>query len=517
MPPSSLKSSESREGLDIAHARDKGGLLPVFVIAAAVSLLHLLTNNQYGFHRDELQFLSDARHMDWGFVAYPPVTPLIERISLALFGVSIVWLRLASVLAQAAAIVLTGLIARELGGNRLAQAAAALAVALSVLPLFEGTEFQYSSFDYLWWVLAAYLIVRLLNSNNPRWWLPIGAAVGIGLETKYTMAFYVAGILVGLILTPARRFLKTSWFWIGCATALAIFLPNLLWQVRHDFISLHFLQHIHARDVRQGRAKGFIPQQFWLCANACAAPLWLGGLGYLLFGRNGQRYRMLAWMYLVPLTLFFFMKARGYYLAAAYPMLFAAGAVIGEKWLASISRFRSATLKVVFFAGLAACGLWAILLIVPLWPMDSPRNPALSRNGDLREEIGWDDLVQAVAKTRDQLNSEERAGYGIVVGNYGEEGAIEILGGKFGLPQPISMTNSGWLRGYPEPPPTTLIVVGFDREDADRAFQSCRLAGQAGNRLGIHNEEADYHPDIFVCGPPKLPWPEFWRKYIAYG
>src|ERR1019366_9854761 len=187
--------------------RSSAGTTAVIGIAFAIAVVHLLTNGRYGFHRDELQTLSDARHLDWGFVAYPPLTPFLERIGLDLFGVSLVGLRLFAVIAQALAIVITGLMAGELGGGRLAQVAAALSVALSPLPLFEGTEFQYTIFDYLWWVLVAYFIIRLLKTGNPRWWLAIGAVVGVGLMTKYTMLFFVAGILVGLLLTPARRFL----------------------------------------------------------------------------------------------------------------------------------------------------------------------------------------------------------------------------------------------------------------------------------------------------------------------
>src|SRR5690348_6810033 len=270
-------------------------------IALAIALVHLLTNSRYGFHRDELQTLSDALHLDWGFVAYPPLTPFVERISLDIFGVSLVGLRLFSVIAQAAAIVVTGLIARELGGGRFAQITAALAVALSPLPLFEGTEFQYSSFDYLWWVLIAYFFVRLLKTENPRWWLAIGATVGLGFQTKYTMGFYVAGILGGMLLTRARRFFLSPWFWGGSAMAALIFLPNVIWQVRHGFISLHFLQHIHARDVGEGRANGFVRDQFLICANLFAAPLWIAGV--LAFLRD-SRFRMLAWVYLIPLALF---------------------------------------------------------------------------------------------------------------------------------------------------------------------------------------------------------------------
>src|ERR1035441_4997243 len=168
----SVAAVEMDKNADALHARPKAETVLLLAIAAAVTLAHLLTNGRYGFHRDELQFLSDARHLDWGFVAYPPLTPFVERIGLELFGLSMVGLRLFSVLAQAAAIVVTGLMARELGGGRLAQGTAALAVALSPLPLFEGTEFQYTTFDYLWWVLIAYFTIRLLRTENPRWWLP---------------------------------------------------------------------------------------------------------------------------------------------------------------------------------------------------------------------------------------------------------------------------------------------------------------------------------------------------------
>ena len=511
--------------LGAAHAMGNGGdqgsdgesrkdTLALLAIAGAMIAVHLLTNGRYGFHRDELQVLSDARHLDWGFVPYPPLTPFVERIGLTLFGLSMVGLRLFSVLANATAILVTGKIARELGGGRLAQVTAALSVALSGLPMFEGTEFQYTTFDYLWWVLIAYFVIRLLKTENPRWWLAIGATIGIGFLTKYTMAFYVSGIVGGVVLTRARRYLASGWLWAGVTLALLVFLPNLIWQVRHDFISLHFLQHIHKRDVRQGRADGFFAEQFWVCANTAAAPLWIAGLiGYL----RDRRFRMLAFMYLIPLALFVAGKGRGYYLGAAYPMLMAMGAVMGERWLASMSRWPRRGLEALFFAGLAVCGGYMAAIVLPLAPSGALRNFALQNNGDLREEIGWDELVKNVASIRDSLPGEQQEHFGIVVGNYGEQGAIEILGPAYHLPPPISGTNSAWLRGYPEPPPPTLIVVGHSQKYVDRMFTSCRWAGHNGNSLGIQNEESEDYPDIFVCGAPKLPWPEFWKEYQAFG
>jgi hypothetical protein len=490
----------------------RADMLALVGIAAVVAVIHLLTNNRYGFHRDELQFLSDARHLNWGFVAYPPLTPLVERIGLEIFGVSLVGLRLFSVIAQALAIVVTGLMARELGGGRLAQVTAALVVATSGLPVFEGTEFQYSTFDYLWWTLIAYFVIRLLKTEDPRWWMAIGASVGIGLLTKYTICFFIAGILGGMLLTGARRFFLSGWFWGGVGVALLIFLPNFLWQVRHGFISVHFLQHIHARDVAQGRAHGFLRDQFIICTNLFAAPLWIAGLIYFL---RDRRYRMLGWMYVIPLVLFFVGNGRGYYLAAAYPMLFAMGAVAGERWLASLKKPWKRVVEGVFFTGLAAWGLFVYALIVPLAASGPLRQFALKNNGDLREELGWNELVMKVAGIRDSLPAEQRASVGVFTANYGEQGAVEILGPKYGLPMPISSTNSAWLRGYPAVPPTTLIVLGFSRARAEQAFTSCQLAARVVTPDGFDNEENG--GSIYVCGPPRLPWPEFWKQWQAFG
>jgi 4-amino-4-deoxy-L-arabinose transferase-like glycosyltransferase len=500
--------------LEQIDKRARTNTAALLAIAGAVMLLHVLTDNRYGFHRDELQVLSDARHLDWGFVAYPPFTPFVERIGLSIFGLSLVGLRLFSVIAQGAAIVVSGLMARELGGGRLAQITAALAVALSGLPMFEGTEFQYTTFDYLWWVLIAYFLIRLLNTDNPRWWLAIGAVVGLGLMTKYTMAFFVAGITGGLVLTRARRFFASGWLWAGAGLALLIFLPNLIWQARHGFISLHFLQHIHVRDVGEGRANGFVRDQFIICANLFAAPLWIAGLIFFL---RDRRYRMLAWMYLIPLALFVIGKGRGYYLAGGYPMLIAMGATAGEHWVSALPRLWRRTVEAVFFTGLAAYGLFVIAIIVPVASSGPLKDFALKNNGDLREEIGWDELVRTVAGIRDSLLPEQRENVGVIVGNYGEQGAIEMLGAAYHLPLPISGTNSAWFRSYPAQPPSTLIVVGWSSKGADATFISCRLAGHNDNSLGIRNEESEYHPDIFVCGGPRLPWPEFWKEFQRFG
>lgn len=486
----------------------------VAVIAIAIAVAHLLTNGRYGFHRDELQTLSDALHLDWGYVAYPPLTPFVERIAMALFGISTVGLRLFSVIAQSAAIFATGMMARELGGNRWAQVAAALATAVAPLALFEGTEFQYTTFDYLWWVLIAYFVIRLLKTEDPRWCLAIGALIGLGLLTKYTMAFYAGGIVLGLLLTKARKYTVTRWFWVGVGLAFLIFLPNLIWQFRHHLISLQFLQHIHKRDVGEGRAEGYWAGQFFLCANRYSLPLWIAGLfGFL----RSSRYRMLLWMWLFPVAFFWLSKGRQYYPGAAYPMLFAMGAVTIAGWLARLPRFWPSALWTVYLLALLGWGVRASVVILPWQSSGWLKDFALRNNGDLREEIGWENLVRSVANIRDGLTAQEKQNLGVVVGNYGEGGAITILGAEYRLPPAIQLTNSGWLREYPVPPPDTLIVAGWTQQQLEEAFTQCRVAGHNGNTIGVKNEESEEHPDIYVCGPPKQGWVEFWRTHQRFG
>jgi 4-amino-4-deoxy-L-arabinose transferase-like glycosyltransferase len=483
-------------------------------IALATVVLHVLTGNRYGFQRDELATLEDARHLAWGFVAYPPVTPFFARISLALFGTSLVGFRVFAFIAQAAAVVLTGLMARQLGGRRGAQLVAA--VASVPFCLGGGALMQYVSFDYLSWVLVAYFAVRLLASGNPRWWMAIGAAIGFGMMSKYSMPFFVAGLAAGVFLTDARRYLRTKWMWYGAGIALLIFLPNLIWQVRHDFVSIDFLRHIHARAVSIGRTQNFLPQQLEM--TLFAIPLWVAGLYFYFRSRDGRKFRVLGWMYVVPLLLFMIAKGRGYYLAGAYPMLYAAGSVWGERWLASLSFRLAKAVRVVAWAALAANIVVIGALFLPIAPVNSRWfKAALKVNGDFAEELGWPELVETVAKVRDSLPPQERQFTGILAANYGEAGAVNLWGPRYGLPRAISGINSFWQRGYGDPPPQTLIVLGLSREFVDRTFVSCEVVAHTWNRYGVMNEETRNHSDIFVCRGLRRPWPEFWMDFRYYG
>ncbi|BAN26879.1 glycosyltransferase family 39 protein [Caballeronia insecticola] len=495
-----------------------GDLAVLVLWAAALVLLHAVTNGRYGFHRDELSTLEDARSLAWGYVGVPPVTPFLARVATVLSGPSLVGLRLLSSVAMGIALVLTGLMARDMGGGRHAQIAAALAAAISSVALSAGSLFQYVSLDYLCWVAAACCTIRVLSSGDARWCLGIGVAVGLGLLTKYTMSFLALGIVVGLALTPARRYGRSPWLWAGVVVACVIVAPHLIWQIRHDFISLDFLRSIHDRDIRLGRTNGFLTGQFWIATNPFTVPLWLAGLYFLFFTDDGKRFRPIGWMYFVALALFVIARGRDYYMTPAYPMLLAAGAVWGERRAAAWTARRARMVRGCVCLLLATGGVLGAAPVLPVAPLGSAwwRFADAINGGNFNEELGWPELAQAVARVRDALPADQRAGVGILAADSAQAAAIALYGASFGLPHAISGTNTNWFRGYGDVPPKPLIVVGFPRGFVEREFVSCRIAGRADNPLGIENS-AMRQRDVYLCDGPRLPWPQFWRQLQHFG
>lgn len=473
----------------------------LLLLAALKLAFHVSTNGHYGFHRDELATLDDARHLAWGFVAYPPLTPFFGRLSLMLFGTSLAGFRFFAALAQSVAFVVTGLMAKRLGASGGALIAA-FAAAIAPISLAASSLMQYVSFDYLWYVLLAYFVVRLADDGDSRWWLAIGAAIGLGVLTKYTVAFYVAGLAAGVLLTPLRAHLRSKWLWLGALLALVIALPNLIWQVRHDYISFEFLQFIHARDVRIGRTDGFLTQQFYIASSLVTVPLWLYGL-YVVF--RDRRFRILGWMFVGTMLLFVLAKARGYYSGPLYPMLLAAGAARLPR---SRVVYAVATVLLVVFGALSA------RVCLPLSPINSK---SFAMNGDFVEEIGWPELTREVARIWNTIPPSERPHTGIYCGNYGEAGAIDLYGPAYGLPAVISGINSYWLRGPGNPPPSTLIIVGSSREQLEQRFDSVLLVGHVTNPYGVRNEETEKHPDIFLCRGMRAPIEQVWPKVRSFG
>ena len=493
----------------------KTGMAGVWTIALGTIVVHIATGWRYGFNRDELMALEDARHLAWGYVQYPPMTAFFGWIALRSFGTSLVGFRFFAALAQALALVLTGLMAKQLAGGKWAQMVAAGAGVPFCLG--GGALMQYISFDYVCWVLVAYGIVRVLSTNAERkaqteqWWVVVGIGIGLGMLAKYTMGLLVAGVVVGVLATQARRFLRSGWLWLAVLVSLAIWSPNLWWQWQREFPSLDFLRFLHARDVSSGVTDGFLVGQLEL--TLLAFPLAVAGLWFYFFTGEGKPYRALGWMYVVPLVLLVVMRGRDYYLAPAYPMLYAAGAVLLEQKSRDTTNHARKWLRKWLPAMLVADAVIAGCVALPIMPVNSRWwNMAAQVDTVLPEELGWEELTETVAHIRDGLPETDRARLGILARNYGEMGALNLYGEKYRLPRAISGVNSSWERGYGNPPPETVIAVGYSREFLEQHFASCELAGHPWNRYGVENEERIEDPDIFVCRGIKEDWKDFWNK-----
>ena len=474
-------------------------------------LLHILFNGQYDFHRDELDFIMNARQLDWGYVSYPPITPFFARLGLEIFGESLRGLRVIPAIAQGIVMVLAGLMARDMGGKRSAQIMAAIAVFITPMSLMGGTLIMYFTFDYLWWVLTAFFVVRLTVTADARYWLGIGAAIGLGMMTKYTMIFWVTGLVVAVLVTDARKYLRSKWLYFGATLALLIFLPNMIWQIQHDFISLRYLTAIHARDIQWGRAEGFWLDQFYQSTNPFTLPLWAVGLVTCLFATSMKRFRILGWMFVVTFFLFLINRGRGYYIGPAYVMLLAAGAAWIENWL-DTRPVTTRRLGAGLLWGLLAIGGVAFFILVkPIAPINSPLWDFTSRlNPEIVEMVGWQDLTKQVADIYRTIPENEKPRTVIVAANYGEAGALDLYGKQYDLPRIVSGANSLWYRGYTDFQPEAVIMVGFEGSYQGQVFKSCKYSGTVANSYGVKNEESTRHNGLYLCRGMMKTWSELW-------
>lgn len=482
------------------------------IFATVLLAVHFYTGDGYGFHRDELQFLDDARHLAWGFVAYPPLTAFSGRIAITLFGISPQVFRLPAALVNAVSLVVGGLIARELGGGRLAQFTTLFAMIPAALAF--SSVLQYNTFDMLAWLLMVLFTARVLSAGDERNWIGVGVGLGLGVLSKYSIAMPVFSLLLALVASPsARAHLRSRWLWYGALVAAVIAAPNLIWLVRHHFITLKMESYIHARDVRQGRAAGFYSDQIRL--TLLALPLAVAGMISLL---RSARFRLLSAFYIGPFVLFALAKGRGYYLMPAYPVLYAAGGVVLERALSGRARaLRITVCSVVFTAMLtdAALLVWAYL---PVWRVGSPGwNWQMSHSSDMQDEVGWPELVAQIAAVRDRLPPEDRRSLGVLANNYGEAGALALYGPQHNLPIPISSVNTFHDRGYGSFEPETVIVAGSTLEDQLKNFKTCVVAAEVHIPYGVRNEESVYHPVILVCHHLRLPWPLVWSRSQQFG
>lgn len=473
-------------------------------------LLHLYTSGSYGYFRDELYFIACGRHLDWGYVDHPPLVALYARFG-ELLGPSLRGFRFLAVVAGAMRIVLTGLLTARLGGGRAAQALACTAVFLAPIYLGMDSILSMNAFEHLFWLACILVVVEIANGGSEKLWLLFGALAGLGLQNKHSMVFLGVALVVAMLLTPMRRSLLRQWIYLGGALALLIFLPNLIWQIQHDFPTLELLRNVKesGKNVVLDPVSFLIQQGMML--NPFSAPLWLSGLAALFLSR---RYRVLGWTYLIVLAVMIRLEAKDYYLAPVYPMLFAAGAVL-------VTRRRLAYAAVL---GLIVIGgLISAPLVLPLFPPEQylsyqralgikPQATEVSHTSEMpqlfADQFGWEETVRKVARYYHSLPPEERKKTAIFCGNYGEAGAIDFYGPKYGLPPAISGHQNYFLwgpRGYTG---ESVILVDDDPDPDYELWQSLTKVDDRFHPYAMPYENAP----IFHGRGLKEPLPELWPK-----
>ena len=484
---------------------------PVLAAAALLVALELMVAARYGFHRDELYFLACARHLAWGYVDQPPLVPAVARLSTALFGPSVVGLRVLPALAGGVAVLLTALTARELGGGRRAQGLAALAAATSAEMLATLHLLSTAAFDLFFWVMITFLVVRLVRTGDQRMWLAVGAATGVGLLNKYNVAFLVAGVVFGLLAGGHARVLRGGWPWAGAALALAIWSPNLVWNAQHHWAALAMLRSLHKENASLGASLSFIPAQL-IIVGPVLVVFWLGGLRWLYRNALG---RPLGLAYGALVVLDTLSGAKSYYLGGMYFALFAAGGVWVERRLSG-RHHPHATRRL---AARMVVGAAVVLpLALPVLPVGAQAHSGWEGNinKDLSATVGWQRVVRQVAGVASTLTPTERAHLVVFTGDYGAAGAVDLYGHRYGLPHAISGHNNYWWWGPGTATDgTTTIAVNLDRTYLQTIFAEVTPAGTVDTGHGIWTEERG--DPIWICRHQKIPWALAWPNARHYG
>ncbi len=493
---------------------------------------HLATSWRYGYFRDELYFIACSKHLAWGYVDQPPLVAFAAWLSSA-FGYNLIALRLLPAIAAALTVWLAARIARELGGGTFAQAFAALATLFLPAYLLLGNTLTTTSFEPLSWTLVAYLLIRLVNTRDTRYWLPVGAAFAFGMYGKYSMLLLAASMLTGLLCTRERRLLMSWWFAAGAGLAAAAIAPNIAWQASHgwpfievvrgDFAHRHAFQTGLTLEYKNfvQNALAFIIEQA-VYTNPIAVPVWLAGLGVFAVSNVYRRYRFISIAYAVLLLLAIWLEAKGYYIIGIYAVLLAAGSIVLERVLV---RGASRGFAVAVFL---AVTLPFVPLSLPVLPIDTliaytrmlhltgqDATPPRLIQPLYAEEFGWDELAQHVARVYDGLPPAVRARTAIFADTYGDAGGLDFYGPRYGLPPVISAQNTYYLWGTRGYDGRTLIVVGATQANVIRGlYRNMRLVATYGNP---YKWVVEGPTPIYLCTDPIAPLPMLWPRLRWYG
>jgi len=505
------------------NSRQSRSLLWVYVIAIVYFALHLLTSTRYGYFRDGLYYLACSEHLAFGYVDQPPLIAMLGWIARHTLGTSLPALLFWPALAGALRIILTAAFARELGAGRFGTVlAAALAATPGVWWVIDH-QFAMNSLEPLLWGGLAFVVLRLINTANPKLWLVFGAIAGVGLLNKYSIVIFAAALIAGLLLTRQRRLLFTPWVIIGGATALLIFSPNLIWNIQHHWPFLELMRNIRATGKDVILSPGMYLVQQVLMLNPASFPFWFGGLLFYFFSRDDKSYRNFGWTFVITILIFMITHGKDYYSAPAYVILFAAGGVATERLIAVRPKWRTVLRP--------ACFIWLALGVVPLLPLVLPvlpietflryqshlpfEVPKTERSfvGETlpqyyADEFPWPGLVAATARVYYSLTPEEQQRAAIFGSNYGQAAAIDFFGPQYGLPKAITGHQNYFLWGPRQYTGDIVILLGSTEREAREQFQSVMVAATLDNPYAYRYENRP----ILLCRGLKWNLQSGWSK-----
>ena len=492
----------------------------IVFLALCKFAVHLYAGRHYGYFVDELYYLACSHHLAWGYVDQPPLIALVVRIVRATIGDSLPALRLLPAIAGACEVALAAIIARELGGQLFAQGASALATLAAPGILGIDAFLSMNAFEPLFWLSCTWLIIRIIKTDNQKLWIWFGILAGVGLENKYSTLIFGAGVVFGLLLTPQRRAIRSPWFWTAGVIAFLLFLPNLLWNIQHHFPFLELQANIRrsGRDVPLGPFEFF--SQEVLAMEPISLPLWLAGLWFYFFTESGKPYRILGWTWIFTAAVIVIQSPRTYYLFPAFPILFAGGAVVCEAWL-------NRPLRIAWTILLAGSAVVLAPLAIPVLPPETYirytralhlNQPAIEthRLGPLpqifADQFGWDEMAATVARVYNALPPDIRPRTAIFGQNYGQAGAIDFFGPKYGLPSAISGHQSYFFwgpRGYTG---ESMIVLDDQQANLEKLFTHVEKVASVNHQYSMPYQ----HFDVFYCAGARVPLAEVWPKLKSW-
>jgi 4-amino-4-deoxy-L-arabinose transferase-like glycosyltransferase len=485
----------------------------VLVIAGATLVILVGLSGRYGYHRDELYYLEAGRHLAWGYPDQPPFTPLFARLMQYFAPGSLVVLRLPSALAAAGVIVLTGLLARELGARRSAQMLAALSIAVSGLLLGAGHLLSTTSFNLFFWTLLLWLIVRVLRTQIRYLWILIGVVAGVGILNSDLVVFLLGAVLVGVFICGPRLVFTSRSLWIGGLIAALLWTPYLVWQARHGWPELAVSRSIGAGGSGSSTPRYLVLPEQLVLVSPYLCPVWIAGL-IRLFRDPALRWcRSIAVAYLVLAVVFVATGGKGYYLASYLPVLLAAGSQPAIDWL---GRGRVTLRRRLLVFAFVFTALGTVFFILPVLPVSVVHHtPIVAVNYDEGETIGWPAYVSEIAYVYHRVPMSGRSTTSILASNYGEAGAVDRFGPSLGLPPAFGGQDGFWYWGPPPSSSRTFIVVGMTRRKLALSLGRCELATRLNNEVGVDNQEQG--SPVWTCSVVKADWAVLWPHWKVLG